>query len=89
MLLRLAQISKSALKSQVVRNLIGERTFDAAASLAPTGQSGGGLLSNIFNGALKFVGFLLSAACGFIAWSATTLKSPTKFNFLCLMDFAV
>ncbi|MGL5874223.1 MAG: hypothetical protein ACRC2R_17950 [Xenococcaceae cyanobacterium] len=73
MLLKLAQISKSALKSQVVRNLIGERAFDAAASLAPTGQSGGGLLSKIFNGALKFVGFLLSAACGFIAWSATTL----------------
>ena len=64
------ELNRDNFSSQLTRKLIGERTF---SDLALSTQSNNNILVTIFNGGLKFAGFLLKSAFSFISWSFTGL----------------
>lgn len=64
-------ISRDSLTSNVIRNFVGERTFDNFAALNTTNS--GNIISKIFNAITKFGGSLLKAAFSFIEFSFTGL----------------
>lgn len=61
-------LSRNTLKSQVIREFIGERTLDIFTSMGGQRSGGSGFLSGLLNLGGRFSGFLLSVAARGLAW---------------------
>ena len=70
MRLESSELNRENFRSQIVRTVIGERTF---TDLAIQTQSNQSLIKRVFDGGLKFTGFLLKTAFSFITWSFSGL----------------
>lgn len=67
-------LARSGLKSQVVRELIGERTLDIFTSLGGNEEpGGGGILGGLTNLGSRLVGFLTQAAMRGLQWAGQNL----------------
>lgn len=65
-------IARSALRSNIVREAIGERNLDIFASLNNT-ESGGGFLGSIWSIGSRLVGFITRAAVSGLRWLVSNL----------------
>jgi hypothetical protein len=61
-------IARSGLKSQVVRELVGERTLDIFSALNGGGGGDSGILDGILNLGSRLVGFLVQAGVNGLRW---------------------
>lgn len=66
-------VERDSLPSKIVRNFVGERTFEDFAALTTGSNGNSSFLSKVWNGIAKFGGSLLKAAFSFISWSFSGL----------------
>lgn len=81
-------IARNALKSRVVRELIGERTIDLFTSLsAPEQQQEGGILGFLRGFAGRLGGFLLRVAGSVVRWALANLWDILIEAFFEIVNF--
>ena len=67
-------LARSGLKSQIVRELVGERTLDIFTSLGGNEEpGGGGILGGLMNLGTRLSGFLTQAAMRGLSWAVNNL----------------
>jgi hypothetical protein len=66
-------VERDSLPSKIVRNFVGERTFEDFAALTTNSNGNSNIFLKLWNGINKFGGSLMKAAFSFISWSFSGL----------------